>query len=386
MEIVAIRLQRKVRIRQLTKELVQLKFSHNLIKENTFETFTEMIKDKDLQTAINKIIKLINNITDYGTDNIVNARDFLSSFVIYGYKEEVMNTEETDPLYVINSQIIIRANELVSQFSLLSDIKITPHRVNKFNKCLKQYKKDFIAWKRCDAHYMIHILTCSYYQLDAVIKEEKELGSNEEATEAHKMYIEICEWRQIDLAEKIKELNGLQYLQNFDPSGIALDDATKQQIHETAHSAFWDIFHKQLLEDPPNYMMLLELLTDLRNRLCKFVPNRPDICEEIHESIDVELIANMTMHNAYDDESLKKLCLYIISKVKSFQPPIMDEDVDLWETNMLEHFKKQFEYADFLPTFFRSVFNMLDNIVAFSQQLVREQESCGSTSQPLRAS
>jgi hypothetical protein len=385
MEAAAIRLQRRVCIKQLSKELIQLKFSHKLIEENTFETFTEMIQDKDLQAVINKIIRLINNIADYGSNNIISAQDFFSSFVIYGYREEVMNTEETDPLFVINSQIICSANKLVSEFSLLSD-EVTMYRINKFNKYLKQYKKDFVAWKRCDKHYMIHIITCSYYQLDTVIKEEEKLGSDEEATEAHKMYINICKDRQKDLLKKVKELNGLPYLQSFDPHGLSLDNTTKQQIYETAHSAFWDIFHRQLLEDPPNYTMLLNLLTDLRNRLCKFVPNRPDICEEIHESIDIELITNMITNNAFDNESLKKLCLYIISKVKSFQPPIMDEDVDLWETNMLEHFKKQFEYVDFLPTFFRSVFNMMDNIVAFSQQLVKEQESCRVKSQPLHMS
>lgn len=378
MEAAAIRLQRRVCIKQLTKQLSELQFSNKLIEENTFETFTKMIQDKSLQSVINKIIKLINNISDYGSNNIVSAQDFFSSFVICGYKEEVMNTEETDPLFVINSQIISSANKLVSEFSLLSK-NINMYRINKFNTCLKQYKKDFVAWKRCDKHYIIHMLTCSYYQLDALIKEEEKLGSNEEASEAHKMYIDICKERQKDLLVKVKEINGLPYLQSFDPNGTRLDNATKQQIYETAHSAFWDIFYRQLLEVPPNYTMLLNLLTDLRNRLCKFVPNRPDICEEIHESIDIELITNMITNNAFDDESLKKLCLYIISKVKSFQPQIMDDDVNLWETNMLEHFKKQFNYADFLPIFLRSVFNMLDNIVAFAEQLARQQESSNNT-------
>ncbi len=140
------------------------------------------------------------------------------------------------------------------------------------------------------------------------------------------MYINICKDRQKDLLEKVKELNGLSYLQTFEPSGITLDNMTKRHIHETAHLAFWDIFHKQLLEVPPSYIMLLELLTDLRNRLCKFVPNRLDICEEIHESIDIELITNMVTNNAFDDESLKKLCLCISFKVKRCQDNGRDDD------------------------------------------------------------
>ena len=132
MEAAAIRLQRRVCIKQLTKQLSELQFSNKLIEENTFETFTKMIQDKSLQSVINKIIKLINNISDYGSNNIVSAQDFFSSFVICGYKEEVMNTEETDPLFVINSQIISSANKLVSEFSLLSK-NINMYRINKFN-------------------------------------------------------------------------------------------------------------------------------------------------------------------------------------------------------------------------------------------------------------
>ena len=65
MEVAAIRLQRSFRIKKLTKELTHFKFNHNIIQENSFETFTEMIQDKNLQSVINKIIGLITNITNY---------------------------------------------------------------------------------------------------------------------------------------------------------------------------------------------------------------------------------------------------------------------------------------------------------------------------------
>lgn len=386
MEPSIIRLQRAYRIKQLRKEFIHVNFNHNIIAENTFETFTKMIQDNDLQCVINNIISLITNITKYGSRNILSASEFFSAFVIYGYKEEVMNIEASDPLFDVNSRIINKSKELVTKFSSFPNIVITPYVIAQLSKCLKQYKTEFESWKFRDKQYLIHMLTCSYYQLITVIKDEEELGydlTSEAKKKAHKIYINICKERKKDLFNKVAGLNGLPYLQNFDPSGSTLDISVKQQIRDTAQAAFWDIFHQQLSSEPPKYEMLLTLLTDLRDRLCNFIPNRPDIHKEIYESIDIDLITNMVTNNAFDDASLKKICIYIISKVKSFQPPVMDEFVNHWETNMLNEFSKQFVYADFLPTFLRSAFNMLDNIVVYIHQLANEQKSGNNSNSPV---
>ena len=39
----------------------------------------------------------------------------------------------------------------------------------------------------------------------------------------------------------------------------------------------------------------------------------------------------MVNNDAFDDENLYKLAVYIISLIKRFQPPIMDEKVNEWE-------------------------------------------------------
>ena len=90
----------------------------------------------------------------------------------------------------------------------------------------------------------------------------------------------------------------------------------------------------------------------------------------IYDKIDVDMIKNMIANNAFEDENLYNLATYIISLIKRFQPPIMDEEVDTWEQGMLAQFKESFEYSDFLVTFFKSVFNMIENIIIYNKQLL----------------
>ena len=183
-------------------------------------------------------------------------------------------------------------------------------------------------------------------------------------------YINICLERQEDIINKIIYLNGQEYFNNYKLENITLDETIQRKIKDTLHMAFWDCFHEELNLKPPDYRKLISLLNELRVTFCNFVPNRNDIHQEIYDKIDVDMIKNMIANNAFEDENLYNLATYIISLIKRFQPPIMDEEVDTWEQGMLAQFKESFEYSDFLVTFFKSVFNMIENIIIYNKQLL----------------
>ena len=81
------------------------------------------------------------------------------------------------------------------------------------------------------------------------------------------------------------------------------------------------------------------------------------------------------MNDAFDDFDLFKLTTYMISLVKRFQPPVMDDDVCIWEESMLEYFKKKFQYSNFLIIFFQSIFNMMHSIVIYMATLKENLEN-----------
>ena len=151
--------------------------------------------------------------------------------------------------------------------------------------------------------------------------------------------------------------------------------AVEQQVKNTLRKAFWEMMHLELKSEPPKYDRMLSVLEELRDTLCNFVPNRTDIHKEIKETIDIELIKNMVENNAFEDKELYQLTTYIVSMVKKFIPPIMDESVAQWEQEMLDQLTKKFHPADFLVIFFQSVFHMLEHIMMYAKKFADEYDT-----------
>tara|TARA_B100000427_G_C15433214_1_gene561789 strand:+ start:21 stop:527 length:507 start_codon:yes stop_codon:yes gene_type:complete len=163
-------------------------------------------------------------------------------------------------------------------------------------------------------------------------------------------------------------VGGYEYCINFNHKPIT-NKIVEQHVRQTLNKAFWDILIDELNAKPPVYDQLLNVLTEIRDMFCEFVPNRLDIQEEIKEKIDPILIKNMIENNAFEKSELYNLSIYIISLVKKFQPAVMDEDVINWEKNMIKHFDEEFNYTYFLVIFFKSVYNMIHTIIFYITKL-----------------
>jgi predicted permease len=73
----------------------------------------------------------------------------------------------------------------------------------------------------------------------------------------------------------------------------------------------------------------------------------------------------MAEHQAFDDDNLYKLSIYMISLIEQFQPPVMDKKVQEWKESMIETLKHPLVYSEFLGIFLRSVFNMIQSIMKY---------------------
>mgnify|MGYP001288143548 CR=1 FL=1 len=371
-------LQRHYRLRQMKKAINILKYDKNIIKNNTFEEFTKKIQDKRVLLIVNYILTKITRISSYGKKNFLTSQDFLSAFVIYGYYKDINNNDNDIIISQVQNNIIKNlAENVVEKFHCFLNSKLTIFKIYEFNKLLILYKNSFDAWKINDHKQLIHVMTTSYYEIEsmiyAILKDAEENGVNKESiSDEKKEFINICIERQEDIINKIIYLNGQEYFNNYKDNDVISNVNIQRQIKDTLHAAFWDILHEELNSKPPVYDRLISLISELRDTFCKFVPHRTDIHQEIYENIDIELIKNMINNDAFDDNNLYKLAVYIISLVKKFQPPIMDNDVNEWEQGMLQQFKQNFDYSEFLVIFLRSVFNMVDNIIIYIKKLEEE--------------
>jgi len=404
--------QRHFRIKKIEKAIKILKFDKKVVENNTFEEFIDLIVDKKVLSLTNYILTKITRVSNFGEKNILTPNNFLSAFVICGYPNDVLEGETSTPLIKrvtssrnLNNLAIKKAKQVVQSFDTFLYTKLTKFQIDKFSKLLTDYKDIFDAWKLNDYEQFIHKLTVSYYEVESMIQEILSEGEGETPSPptnettvppsnevSHSMggegvppsnevphsmggegvspstIMAMCLERQDDIINKIIYLNGQEYFNNYKHEEITLDESVQKQIKDTLHAAFWDLFKSELDSSPPVHDRLFQLLEELRDTFCNFVPNRKDIQEEIYENIDVKLIKNMIENNAFDDDNLYKLSTYIISLIKKFQPPVMDEDIDNWEQGMLEQFKEKFEYSEFLITFFQSVFNMLESIIIYAKK------------------
>jgi hypothetical protein len=369
-------LQRQFRCRQVNKWMCIVHFDKNITTNRSFDNFIKLIQAPPTISLMNLILTKITKIADYGMPLPLSTQTFFSAFVIYGFKDTVI--EKSKGVIIkkqrINDSIIKSAKEVVESYDSLHN-DVTINNVKMFYNLLKEYKEIFNTWKSNDVKNLVHTLTTTYYELQSTIEEAEEKSDENNPLQGDNLeFIDLCKIHQTNILEKIVFLNGRDYFNNYQHQNIQLDEALQKHIQDLMYNAYWDILKNELNSDPPQYDQLIRILEELRELFCEFIPNRADIQQEIRDKIDPELIKNMVSHGAFDDENLFNLAKYIISLVKRFQPPAMDNNVTEWEESMLEQFKQKIDYSTFLVTYFRSIFNMIHSIVLHLNILKEELE------------
>lgn len=373
MEIVLI--QRHFRLFKLNRCLRELNLNNLISNKQDFDEFTQIIQKKDLLQKVKQTLELISLIVKYESNLKFNSRIFLTAFLFKDFKNQVLFDDlSNDNSHTNNNQdsnqsldqIIYELSvNLVNNFESINK-NISFPRLKLFYELLESYMKIFNDWKEQDLEKILYSLTISYYDLENVITK---LEREENITESDLEYINILKNNQLDLREKISQLNGIDYFNQFRLVNLNPNPIMINQIKQSLNQAFWDILIQELDSKPPIYTQLLKILSEIRDLFCQFVPNRNDIQQEIKERIDIELLSNMINNNAFEDQDLYNLTEYIISLVKRFQPPDMDDKVNEWEKEMQKQFNQEFKYSDFLVIFLQSVYNMIHTIIDYIKRL-----------------
>lgn len=384
-ELKIIKIQKHYRIRIVGKLFKQLNFESVNLSQYNFDQFSYLIQNKTILLVAQKIIKTISRLTIYPYNLLISHKEFLTIFLLSGYGSEILNinlkdqelldnNSNNDHNKIINNpdQIIYDlSQEIVSFYQQLSNkSKLTLFDMRIFGKLLNNYHKTFNLWKKKDHQNLVKTLIISYYDIQNIIDLLflNEPQPNEEEIE----YISLCQQNQQDLKKKIISLNGLEDFNNYKPQNIQIERQLRDQVTQIMYQVFWNKLTEELDSVPPSYEQLMVILQEIQDIFCQMIPNRLDIQSEIKDNIDPQIIKNMLEHSVFDNSDLQKLCQYIINLIKRFQPPVMDQEVEIWEREMLSQFDENIVYSKFLVIFLKSVFNMLNSILIYSYQLIEE--------------
>ena len=138
----------------------------------------------------------------------------------------------------------------------------------------------------------------------------------------------------------------------------------EKQIDETMKKAFWDLLKNDLNKEPQQFDHLIILIEEIREIIKSFTPNRKDLATELDETLDDSFLKHLFIEKSLDPTHFFKLIMFLITKVKSYSAPYLDEDIQIWEEQIVEKLKVEIVYADFIPFFFKKLFfflNLIEN-------------------------
>ena len=342
--------------------------------------------------------------------NYVQVKTFLSIFMIIYHPKVIINDETK-----IEKEIIELANKLKSNLIKIYKSKnLTEFNfyIGLFNLRINVYFKSFDKWKDLDKERILNDLCVVYFELDVEIHKRLQDNvskikntntinnqllhkNNENKNNENKnneirnkqslnrdnlsenrnlfnkdnnndVFINDLKREQKSLFKKIEKMDGIDY---FNKINKQKEDYQKQitdmykNIGKTLHNAFWDDVKAQLEKEPPNFLVIVNLLNDLKHMMISCVPNRTDIHKHIDSHIDTELITGMIEKHCLDEGAILSIINFVFGYLKKFQSKSDDKINNLWQDDINGKFIKGIKYSEFFPVFFKEIFEKFETIL-----------------------
>ncbi len=134
----------------------------------------------------------------------------------------------------------------------------------------------------------------------------------------------------------------------------------QKQIKDTFYQSYKDALEQELNED--KFDWVCKLHSEIVIRLCKIVPRRTDIHDQIAENMDPVLFRQMLENKCYKSEDFVKLINYVFDWIKKICSPARDVEVDRSLHELYESMKGGATLGKLVPQFIFSVHQHLDNV------------------------
>ena len=319
---------------------------------DSFNDIMILISNKEV---INNTKKLLSKIL-YKNNNVYEKK-FLSSYMIIKNNHVVLTKEtELEKKLIDLSKNITRIIKSIinskNNIEMSINIKI-------FNKIYENYILTFDLWKEQDKINMINNLSLMYFDLEA----DKQKRYQNIDDETNKVFIDNIINEQQKLVNKIEMIGGKEAIDYLNSLKKEIDEY-KNNIKElyssidyNMHEAYWNSIRLQLNKNPPNFGIIINLLSELKEMLLNC---NPKLKNELDENIDIEFIQEMLNRGVIDDKYIRSISNYIINKVKDIQSEEYDKELSVWTMDINKLFDKGIKYNEYFPMFFRYIFESIE--------------------------
>lgn len=329
------------------------------IDTNNFEKIATAITNKKNLLITNSLLK---NIYSLENKDPFKSRIFLSIYMIAYDSDAVSNHSE------YTSEVIHTANEVLQYLDILQFVIKKNYNINYFIKMfiqkLDNYDVMFSKWKGDDLNNLLEALFMSYYQITDMIETIKDVDDENQPSPYKSITILGFKDQLKEIEKSILKLDphtGMDKLKEYKVNAkkVAISD----DIYQVAQTAYWDNLKEQLSKNPPDFSLVLKLIEEIREKLQRLVPNRPEIKEEIKENMDINFIKQMIDHGVFKAPELLVISNFVFSKILEFESPECNEDTK----QMKQKFEQKInlpnlQYSEIIPELFKNIYHKIEKI------------------------
>ena len=352
------------------------------IKSDSLETFMKLLQNKQEVRPVWALMIFLNSNFNTSEDIVINYayKILLSSYTIYGYPDEILSSSRNE----VEKHILTKSKELVDSFECLL-VQCEEHNyeqmLTKWFITFNEYATLFTKWKEDDLQSQIEVYTKSYYELEVMLHNMDEDKTNKDIWEKQ---IKKLQDKLRFFVKSLAGKPGLEYLDNYKYSLVMVDNTElRKRVEANVHKAYWNKCKKELLQTPPNYSFLVNLLKEIvdtvKNRI---IPNRKKLQQQFEEVIDVSYIEHQILHGVLDFDKILIYAKYIVKYIKKWGPAIHEKEIDVWFKELLSRLEppkiETFDFSTFITDLFRGIMERLEGIAVETcriRQLIKKQNA-----------
>ena len=138
-------------------------------------------------------------------------------------------------------------------------------------------------------------------------------------------------------------------------------DGLKNKIITQYKKSFYDLIEEKTCSDTPDYDWLVELYSEIREKLIYFLKKDSPLRKEIEESFDVELFSQMIKNNAFKANDLYNLINYTFEKFLQLGSPARDKDVKKMRDDLFLLMKNNATFGKIVSNYLKYTHICLEN-------------------------
>jgi len=138
-------------------------------------------------------------------------------------------------------------------------------------------------------------------------------------------------------------------------------DGLKKKIITEYKKSFYDLIEEKTCSDKPDFDWLIELYSEIREKLIYFLKKGSPLRIEIEESFDIELFSQMIKNNAFKANDLYNLINYTFEKFLQLGSPARDKEVKKMRDELFLLMKNNATFGNIVSNYLKYSHICLEN-------------------------